>query len=78
MSSTASVRLQVVAPQILVLAHHLSSLRPYQGGAYSTTYTEVAAYLSDPANQIQGLSGVTTRYKPPISFLRCIDDWGGL
>jgi hypothetical protein len=65
-------------PQISALAYHLYSRKPYRSGANSTSFSAVAAHLSDTDNQIQGLNWVTTRYKPPISFRLSIDNWGGL
>lgn len=66
------------APQVSALAYHLYSRKPYLYGPDRTSYGAITTYLSDPAQQIQGLGGITTRYKPPISFRRCIDNWGGL
>jgi hypothetical protein len=64
-------------PQISALAYHLYSRKPHLSGTNSTTYVEMTTYLSDTAHQIQGLGGVTTKYKPPISFRLSIDNWGG-
>jgi hypothetical protein len=65
-------------PQISALAYHLYSRKPYLSGSNSTTYSDMTTYLSEPAHQIQDLGGVTTKYKPPISFRLSIDNWGGL